>query len=43
VSVASVGASDGAVVDAIDRVLLLSVPVEEAILVVLVCVPGAGV
>lgn len=40
VSVRSVAATDGAIVEAIDRVLLLSPPLEDAMLVVLVCTPG---
>ena len=42
VSDLSVGATEGAIVEAIDMVLLLSLP-EEAMLTVLVWVPGAGV
>jgi hypothetical protein len=33
---------DGAIVEAIDMVLILSLPVEDTMLVVLVCVPGGG-
>lgn len=39
----SVAATDGAIVEAIDIVLVLSAPFEEAILVVLVWEPGAEV
>lgn len=42
-SVLSLAAMDGAIVDAIDMVLSLLPLVEEAMLVVLVCEPGAGV
>ena len=42
VSVLSVAATDGAIVEAIDIVLLLSPPVDDAMLVVLVWEPGTA-
>lgn len=38
----SVAATDGAIVEAMDIVLLLSAPFDDAILVVLVWIPGAA-